>query len=284
MPFSRTRFQRRAISLGATVRIRFWAGAIFIAAALAFGAAATWAQTAVPEPSGKADKPAPPNDQTIVDPITTSATELEQENPAPLLVTPLAQQQNPVPLNPSTVEPPLHLPYEPITSQQRLGWIIRTTLWPQHLVGGVITSAAGTGLDHPREDGPHWGGFGERFGVRLTGVATSNVMEAGIGALWGEDPRYFRVPEDSFGGRVKNVIEMTFLARRRGGNFAPAYARYIAFSGNNFLSNAWRPDSEADVEHALLRTAEGFAGHLLSNAWLEFWPSAKQRLFHRGAP
>ena len=56
-------------------------------------------------------------------------------------------------------------------------------------------------------------------------MATSNVMEASIGALWGEDPRYFRVPEESLGGRAKNVIKMTFLARRRDGNFAPAYAR-----------------------------------------------------------
>lgn len=172
--------------------------------------------------------------------------------------------------------------YEAITGRERLSWIAKNALWPQHLAGGVITSAVGTALNRPREDGPHWGGFGERFGVRLTGVATSNAMEAGVGALWGEDPRYFRAPEDSLGGRVKNVIKMTFLARRPDGNLAPAYARFIAVPGNNFLSNAWRPDSEADVEHALLRTAEGFAGRMGANAWDEFWPDAKQRIFHRG--
>jgi hypothetical protein len=107
-------------------------------------------------------------------------------------------------------------------------------------------------------------------------------MEAGIGALWGEDPRYFPVPEDSFGRRVKNVIKMTFFARHPDGNFEPAYARYIAISGNNFLSNTWRPDSEADVEHALIRTAEGFAGRMAGNAWDEFWPQAKSYIFHRG--
>jgi hypothetical protein len=107
-------------------------------------------------------------------------------------------------------------------------------------------------------------------------------MEAGIGALWGEDPRYFRVPEYSFGARVKNTVKMTFLARRRDGNFAPAYARYIAYSGNNFLSNTWRADSEADAQHALIRTAEGFAGRLASNMWDEFWPDATAYLFHRG--
>ena len=173
-------------------------------------------------------------------------------------------------------------PYTPITARGRAVWVVKSTLWPQHLIAGVITSAVGTELNRPREDGPHWGGFGERFGVRLTGLATSGVMEAGIGGLWGEDPRYFRVPEDSLGGRVKNVIKMAFFARRPDGNFAPAYARFIAVPGNNFLSNAWRPDGEANVHDAVLRTLEGFAGHMASNAWNEFWPQAKGYIFHHG--
>jgi hypothetical protein len=152
---------------------------------------------------------------------------------------------------------------------------------PEHLAGGMLNSGYGTAVNHPREDGTHWGGFGERFGIRLTGVATSNVMEASVGALWGEDPRYFRVPEESWGARAKNVIKMTFLARRADGNFAPAYARYMAYAGNNFLSNTWRADSEADAQHALVRTAEGFAGRMGANAWDEFWPTAKAYLFHR---
>lgn len=189
--------------------------------------------------------------------------------------------QKPIPLDAQTVELPLDLPYQPITGRQRVGWVIQSALWPQRMFAGVITGAGGTGLDRPREDGTHWGGFAERFGVRLTGVATSNVAEAGFGALWGEDPRYFPVPEYSFGGRVRNVIKMTFLGRRPDGHFGPAYARFIAIPGTNFLTNAWRPDSESNITDALLRTAEGFTGHMLSNAWLEFWPQTKAYLFHR---
>jgi hypothetical protein len=173
-------------------------------------------------------------------------------------------------------------PYEPMTGRERLVWIVENTLGPEHLAGGLITSAVGTGLNRPHEYGPHWEGFGKRFGIRLTGVSTSNVMEAGIGALWGEDPRYFPVPEYSFRARVKNVIVMTFLARHPDGDFRPAYARYIAFSGNNFLANAWRPDSEANVHSAVLRTLEGFAGRMAANAWDEFWPQAKGYIFHHG--
>jgi hypothetical protein len=172
-------------------------------------------------------------------------------------------------------------PYRPITSRQRLRWMITETIWPEHLAGGVITSAFGTALDRPREDGPHWGGFAERFGVRLTGVTTSNVIEAGAGALWGEDPRYFRNPGEPFGARVMSVIKQTFTARRPDGDFALAYARFAAISGSNFLSNTWRPNSEANNHDAILRTLEGFAGRMSSNSWDEFWPDVKVHVFHR---
>jgi hypothetical protein len=172
-------------------------------------------------------------------------------------------------------------PYRPITARERLSWLITDTIGPTHLSGGLVTSAFGTALDRPREYGPGWPGFGERFGIRLSGVSTSNIMEAGAGVLWGEDPRYFRVPDESFGARLRNVTKQTFLARRRNGNFAAAYARLIAIPGNNFLSNTWRPDSEANNHDAVLRTLEGFAGRMSANAFEEFWPDITTHLFHR---
>ena len=171
--------------------------------------------------------------------------------------------------------------YEPITARERLEWLLDTTLGPAHLAGGVVSAAYGTAVNKPWEDGPHWGGFAERYGVRLTGIATSNVMEGSIGAIWGEDPRYVRQPAKPFGARVANVLMQTIETRKRSGEFSPAYARYIAFTASNFLSNAWRPDSEADSYHAGLRVAEAFGGQLASNTWEEFWPSVRDGIFHR---
>ena len=177
--------------------------------------------------------------------------------------------------------PRLSAPYHQITAHERLHWFVSGTIGPAHLAGGLFTSAFGTALDRPKEYGPGWPGFGERFGMRLTGVATSNAIEATAGALRGEDPRYFRAPDERFGGRVKNVIWQAFFARSTEGNFTFAYARATAIAGNNFLSNTWRPNSEAKVHDALLRTGEGFAGRMASNAFEEFWPDVKHYVFHR---
>jgi hypothetical protein len=55
----------------------------------------------------------------------------------------------------------------------------------------------------------------------------------------------------------------------------------MALVGNNFVSNTWRVNSEANTHDALLRTSEGFGGHLAGNAFEEFWPDIKKRIFHR---
>jgi hypothetical protein len=172
-------------------------------------------------------------------------------------------------------------PYVPITGNQRVEWIVDSTLGPTSLLGGIFSAGIGTGLDRPKEYGPHWDGFADRYGMRLTGVYTGNVIEAGFGAMWGEDPRYFRAGEGSIGHRIGHIVKLTFLARYSDGHYGPAYARYIGITGNNFMSNTWRQPSEANDEDSMLRTLEGFGGRMAGNAFAEFWPDISTHVFHR---
>lgn len=190
----------------------------------------------------------------------------------------LAQtSQSPTPLQPGTLP-------APITGKGRLQWFAISTVGPPSLLGGAISAGWGTLFNAPKEYGTHWDGFGKRYGMRFTGVSVSNAMEASLGALWGEDPRYFRAQGQPFKNRVGQVVKMTFLAHDREGQTMPAYARYAAISGNNFLSNTWRADSEATAGHALERTALGFLGRMAGNAFSEFWPDVRQRLFKTKNP
>jgi len=159
--------------------------------------------------------------------------------------------------------------------------MVKSTVGPVSLTSGVFTSGFSTANGTPHEYGTHWDGFGRRYGMRLTGISTGNVIEAGLGSLWGEDPRYFRAAGQPFKNRVKNIVVMTFAARRTDGDLAPAYARYIGKTGSNFLSNTWRPDSVADWNDACIRTVLGFVGRMSSNAFAEFWPDARKHIFHK---
>jgi hypothetical protein len=190
--------------------------------------------------------------------------------------------------DPSTVDPAADIVVEPgpsvaVTPMQRLGWFGAETFGAQTLGGNVPGAAWLTLLDRPREAGPHWGGFGERYGVSVSTNAVSNSMEAGLGAIWHEDPRYQRdgagVP---FKARLGHVVAWTVLAPNRDGELQPAYARFIAFSASSFISNAWREPSDTDRGASLGRIGFAFLGRMGSNAFEEFWPDTKRKLFHRG--
>ena len=187
---------------------------------------------------------------------------------------------NPAPLAPQAKSTSIK-PYHSITPRQRLSWFLDSTVGPETLTVGLFSAGIGTGRDAPVEYGTHWEGFGKRYAMRLSGVSTGNAMEAGLGAVWGEDPRYFTTYRQPFMGRIRNVAVMTFLAHNREGALMPAYARYVATAGNNFLSNSWRADSEANDRDAAIRTLYGFVGLMGKNAFTEFGPDIKGLVFHR---
>ncbi len=180
-----------------------------------------------------------------------------------------------------TISPNLEDPdANPITGGGRIMWTISNTIGPQTMLGNLFSAGLGTAFNQPHEYGTHWDGFGKRYGMAVAGSAASNVMEASLGSIWGEDPRYHRSDAESFGGRLGHAVKMTFLAQNRDGEIVPAYARYAGIAGSNFLSNTWRPDSEANTSHAVTRIGLGFVGRMSSNIFEEFWPDLRNRLFH----
>lgn len=177
--------------------------------------------------------------------------------------------------------PMLEDPYRPIAPSERLGWLVTGTVGPAHMAGVVFLSAGGTAVNRPGEYGPHWRGAAERFGTGMSGSAAGNVIEIGVGLGLREDPRYFRGRGPGLTSRVGNVARLTFLARNESGRLEPAYARYLGIVGGNFLSNLWRPHSEANARYSLLRSSEGFGGRMKVNAFHEFWSNIRRFVFRK---
>lgn len=169
-------------------------------------------------------------------------------------------------------------PYTAPTKAQRLKWATLATVGPPNLAAGVFTSAVATGFNNPPEYGPHWEGYGKRQALRLTGASTSNFMEAGLGAMWGEDPRYRRSTAPTVKGRVWHAVKTAFLAYDRDGHLMPAYARYISVPATNVLANTWRPDSQHTAGQTSMRVSLGVISRISSNTFAEFWPDIRSRL------
>jgi hypothetical protein len=171
--------------------------------------------------------------------------------------------------------------YSTITPAERVQWVIDTTVDPAGLLGHAFSAGFGTAINSPKELGVHWAGFEKRYVNDMATSILGNSIEAGVGALWGGDPRYFpAAPGTSLKGRLIRAAKWTVLARQANGDVGPAYARFIAIPASNAISNAWRPASETGGSHLLERTATGFAAQLVGNEWHEFWPGIRKKLFH----
>jgi hypothetical protein len=174
-------------------------------------------------------------------------------------------------------------PWAAITLSQRLAWFDEKTFGIYNLAGAIPGAAFNTLRDSPKEAGSHWSGFGERYGVSVSTNGLSNAMEAGLGAAWGEDPRYFRAGAgNSFKSRLGHVVKWTVMAPDRNGDMRPAYARIAAFGGSSFISDAWREPSDATTNAGFTRFGLAFAGRMGSNTFDEFWPDFKRKVFHHG--
>jgi len=167
----------------------------------------------------------------------------------------------------------------PISGIDRVDWALRSTLGPASLEIGVLSASLDTAVNHPREYGVTAQGWVKRYGLRLTGVATSNVAEASLGVIWAEDPRYHRDDQGQpFGKRFGRTLKMTFMSDRKG-ELIPAYARFIAIAGTNVLSDSWRPNGDRGPVNTIDRIGLGFGGRLLGNLYEEFWPDLKKHVF-----
>ncbi len=186
---------------------------------------------------------------------------------------------SPSPLRP-VVQQTLEAPGQQITFRQNINWFIASKFGPQHLAGEIFLSDFGTALDRPKEYESHWKGFDDRYGILKTSTIIGNDIEVGAGVILREDPRYFRAPDRAIKVRVRNVLWLRITARGGHSTLGPAYGRYMAIAGINFLSDTWRVYSKANARDALLRTSEGFAGRMAANAFEEFWPDVKKRVFH----
>lgn len=210
--------------------------------------------------------------------LTSAAYAQDEERPRGVA------QADPVDHQPSSSPPPLSaIAYRPITVGERGNWIVGSTVGPFSLGLGVTAATITTAWDTPREWGRSWDGFGKRYMEREADVAISVAMEAGFGAIWGEEPRYIPSGRRGIWPRARYAMKTVFLAQRRDGHLAPAWGRYLGNTLNNVVENAWLPPSMTTVGGTLSRTGLGFLGRLGGNLWEEFGPDAMRALARRRA-
>jgi len=168
----------------------------------------------------------------------------------------------------------------PIAPSQRVGWVATTIVGPQSIMAGAIVTGTETMIPFPREWDRSAAGLARRYASRDGAIAISNGVEASLGALWGEDPRYFECHCEGLGHRAAHAAKLSVLATRADGHVALAWGRYAGTLTSNFTQNAWLPPSGRTWQQMVLRQAGAVGGRFVGNVWAEFWPSVRRRLTH----
>src|SRR5262245_16384837 len=171
--------------------------------------------------------------------------------------------------------------YVPVTGGERVKWAVDGTLGATSIATGVFIASWNTAWNVPSEWGATWSGFGKRFGSREAQMSIANTIDAGLGAAWGEDPRYFPSGRTGIGTRMGYAAKTVFVAHRRSGRLAPAWARYAGAIGSNLVANTWLPPSSTTASQSVRRIGNGFLGRFVGNLWNEFWPDVRGRLVKR---
>ncbi|MFN0100868.1 MAG: hypothetical protein ACKV2U_02130 [Bryobacteraceae bacterium] len=169
--------------------------------------------------------------------------------------------------------------YKPLTAEERVKWFGVSTFGPRSLfISGPFTSAWRTYTNRPEEWGPHWGGFGKRYAARLLNNTVNNGVEASLGAVWNEDPRYFRLGEGSVGRRLGQAVKQTVMSRYGDGEYRFGFARAIGITGGSFGQKLWMPDSVTSNRDCVVRIGGNYAGQFVGNLFREFSPELLKKL------
>ena len=195
-------------------------------------------------------------------------------SPSAALCQPVSTPEPPAAAAPLTADA-----YVAVTGAERVHWIVDGTIGFQSLViAGPLADAWQTAFNTPEEWGRGWSGIAKRYGQREADVAISNTIEGGLGAIWGEDPRYINSGRKGIWPRARYALKTSVLAQRRDGSLKPAWARYAGNTLNNVIENAWLPPSQTTASQTALRSGMGILTRMGGNLWEEFWPDVRKLL------
>lgn len=173
-------------------------------------------------------------------------------------------------------------PYSPPTGADRVHWVVDGVISLPSVVFNAGDSGVSTYANWPREWGRGAAGFSKRMADDEAYAAVAGTLEAGIGCLWGEDPRYHRSTESGVWRRTRHTLFATLVAPRSDGHLAPAWGRFASDAAEIPIENTWLPPSARTSSAVAWRVAEDFIFRATSNLWDEFWPDVRKRLRAHG--
>jgi hypothetical protein len=172
-------------------------------------------------------------------------------------------------------------PYSPLGVKEKFFLFNYRSVEPSSFGKSAFTAGIAHLRDNPEEWGQGWDGYGRRYGHRILNRGVENMIGFGTAALLHQDGRYFRRGEGGILARLGHSVAQTFVTRTDSGGKTFAVWRFAGNYGSEFVSNAWRPERQTDAGETVLRGTISIGFDVAANAFKEFWPDVKRRVFKR---
>jgi hypothetical protein len=167
----------------------------------------------------------------------------------------------------------------PITGRERLAWIVDGVAGPRNVGLTALSQSSETFFWNTPEEQAKLSSFARGFAIRELDLAISRSVEAGVGAIWGEDPRPPRQAiKLGVWPKTQNALRNVVVAPRNDGSEGPAWGRIAGTVASGVAANTWLPENERTPKETALRVVDALASRFVQNLWKEFWPDIKARL------
>jgi hypothetical protein len=186
--------------------------------------------------------------------------------------------------NPPVLEIPLDIstedPLLPLTEKDKFTVYMKKTYGPGAFLKSGAIARINQAENQPVEWGRGWDGYGDRFGSSMGQRAVANTISFGVGALRGEDPRFFPSEQERTADRIKNALAQTFVVHTDQGGRTVAVGRIAGALGGGLVARTWQPDRRGIVWLGVQNGAISLAFDAASNVFREFWPDIKRHLHY----
>ena len=208
---------------------------------------------------------------------TASADAAEPKSAAAPATDPIEKLTEDFPL--ATPVPAVQSPVAPLDLKGKRDYFLKSAFSPE-AIGRIAFTSGFSQIGGSDKWGSGMGGWGHRVGARYAEHLTKRSIQFGIGALRGEDPRFFRSNEEGFWARTAFQLKRTVTVQMDNGGTSVAVGKLVGTFGANALSSYWDPRRPDPLKNGLTSTGINLGSDFATRMLREFWPDLK-RMFKR---
>jgi hypothetical protein len=158
------------------------------------------------------------------------------------------------------------------TQHERFEQYINSTFSPKTMVYSGLAAGIRMANGTPREWEGGMEGYGMRFSNSYGRTVIRGTIRYGMAAMLNEDIRSYRMPQETAGKRLVQVLITPVTSRNSAGNRQFSTSKVVAGVGANAIARTWLPQSEQGVGQIAISCGMWYTYDVIWGLGREFLP------------